>query len=77
MKHAIFRRLLALVLALCALAPLCAPAFAAQEALAPSQTMPDVTASAFTIVWEISRQPPPCRYAMPAPAPAPALTAPQ
>lgn len=32
MKHAIFRRLLALVLALCALAPLCAPAFAAQEA---------------------------------------------
>lgn len=33
MKHAIFRRLLALVLALCALAPLCAPAFAAQEAL--------------------------------------------
>ena len=40
MKHAIFRRLLALVLALCALAPLCAPAFAAQEALAPSHTMP-------------------------------------
>ena len=32
---------------------------AAQEDLAPSQTMPDVTASAFTIVWEISRQPPP------------------
>lgn len=32
MKHAIFRRLLALVLALCALALLCAPAFAAQEA---------------------------------------------
>ena len=27
MKHAIFRRLLALVLALCALAPLCAPRF--------------------------------------------------
>lgn len=50
---------------------------AAQEDLAPSQTMPDVTASAFTIVWEISRQPPPCRYVMPAPAPAPALTAPQ
>ena len=50
---------------------------AAQEDFAPSQTMPDVTASAFTIVWEISRQPPPCRYAMPAPAPAPALTAPQ
>ena len=32
MKHAVFRRILALVLALCALAPLCAPVFAAQEA---------------------------------------------
>lgn len=32
MKHAVFRRMLALVLALCALAPLCAPVFAAQEA---------------------------------------------
>ena len=31
MKHAVFRRMLALVLALCALAPLCAPVFAAHN----------------------------------------------
>ena len=50
---------------------------AAQEDFAPSQTMPDVMASAFTIVWAISRTPPPWSQAIPAPAPAPALTAPQ
>ena len=42
------------VLALCALAPLCAPAFAAQEAFAPSQSMPELMASALTTVWAIS-----------------------
>ena len=31
MKHAVFRRMLALVLAFCALAPLCAPVFAAMK----------------------------------------------
>ena len=50
---------------------------AAQLAFAPSQTMPEVTATVLTIVWAITSKRPPCRYAMPEAAPAPALTAPQ
>ena len=51
--------------------------FAAQLALAPSQTIPELIAIALTTVCATASTPRPCRYAMPAPAPQPALTAPQ
>ena len=51
--------------------------FAAQEAFAPSHTIPDTTASALTTVCVTSSNPPPQRYAIPAPAAAPAEIAPQ
>ena len=50
---------------------------AAQLALAPSQMMPEVTATALTTVWAIMVKRPPLSQARPAPAPTPALTAPQ
>ena len=51
--------------------------FAAQDAFAPSQMMPETFARVFTMVWLISSSPPPSSQAIPAPAPAPAVTAPQ
>ena len=51
--------------------------FPAQEGLAPSQTMPERMARVFTMVWAMTSYPSPWRYAMPAAAPQPALTAPQ
>ena len=51
--------------------------FAAQDGFAPSHTMPDVIANAFTSVCAISAYPPPCSHAIAAPAAQPALTAPQ
>ena len=50
---------------------------AAQLGFAPSHTMPPASAIVLTTVFSICSSVPPCRYVIPAPAPAAAHTAPQ